>query len=59
MEEVLVFQHDPFDDLGFFAEVLEKERANYRIIRLFHGEMPTEGLAAYRRSHYSRRSDGY
>jgi len=42
MEEVLVFQHDPFEDLGFFAEVLEKERANHRIIRLFHGEMPNE-----------------
>ena len=24
MDEVLVFQHDPFEDLGFFAEVLEK-----------------------------------
>jgi GMP synthase-like glutamine amidotransferase len=42
MEEVLVFQHDPFEDLGFFAEVLDRERAAYRIIRLFHGEMPTE-----------------
>src|SRR5258705_11652191 len=42
MEEVLVFQHDPFEDLGFFAEVLEKQRADYRVIRLFHGEMPAE-----------------
>jgi len=42
MEEVLVFQHDPSEDLGFFAEVLEKQRANYRVIRLFHGEMPAE-----------------
>lgn len=42
MEEVLVFQHDPFEDLGFFAEVLEKLGAQYRVIRLFHGEMPTE-----------------
>jgi GMP synthase (glutamine-hydrolysing) len=42
MEEVLVFQHDPFEDLGFFAEVLEKHRASYRVIRLFHGEMPAE-----------------
>ena len=42
MEEVLIFQHDPFEDLGFFAEVLEKQRANYRTIRLFHGEMPAE-----------------
>ena len=42
MEEVLVFQHDPFEDLGFFAEVLKKEHANYRTIRLFHGEVPDE-----------------
>lgn len=42
MEEVLVFQHDPFEDLGFFAEVLDRERATYRTIRLFHGEMPAE-----------------
>ena len=39
MDEVLVFQHDPFQDLGFFAEVLEKDGANYRVIRLFDGEM--------------------
>jgi GMP synthase-like glutamine amidotransferase len=43
MEEVLVFQHDPFEDLGFFAEVLDRERATYRAIRLFHGEMPADG----------------
>jgi GMP synthase-like glutamine amidotransferase len=42
MDEVLVFQHDPFEELGFFAEVLDKQRAYYRTIRLFHGEMPTE-----------------
>jgi GMP synthase (glutamine-hydrolysing) len=42
MGEVLVFQHDPFEDLGFFAEVLEKQRANFRTIRLFHGEIPAE-----------------
>ena len=42
MEEVLVFQHDPFEDLGFFAEVLEKQGADYRVLRLFHGEMPAE-----------------
>jgi GMP synthase-like glutamine amidotransferase len=42
MDEVLVFQHDPFEDLGFFAEVLEKQRAGYRTIRLFHGELPAE-----------------
>jgi GMP synthase (glutamine-hydrolysing) len=42
MEEVLVFQHDPFEDLGFFAQVLDKEAASYRTVRLFHGEMPAE-----------------
>ena len=42
MEEVLVFQHDPFEDLGFSAEVLEKHGTNYRVLRLFHGEMPGE-----------------
>src|SRR5262245_49760453 len=44
MDEVLVFQHDPFEDLGFFAEVLEKQGADYRVIRLFHGEMPEAEL---------------
>lgn len=43
MDEVLVFQHDPFEDLGFFAEVLEKQGTDYRVVRLFHGEMPSEG----------------
>jgi len=44
MSEVLVFQHDPFEDLGFFAEVLEKQGADYRVVHLFHGEMPSEEL---------------
>lgn len=44
MSEVLVFQHDPFEDLGFFAEVLQKQEADYRVVRLFHGEMPAEDL---------------
>jgi GMP synthase (glutamine-hydrolysing) len=44
MSEVLVFQHDPFEDLGFFAEVLQKQGAEYRVVRLFHGEMPAEKL---------------
>lgn len=42
MAEVLVFQHDPFEDLGFFAEVLDKQGADYRVLRLFHGEMPAD-----------------
>jgi GMP synthase (glutamine-hydrolysing) len=45
MSEVLVFQHDPFEDLGLFAEVLEKQGADYRVVRLFHGEMPAEELS--------------
>ena len=40
--EVLIFQHDPFEDAGLFAEVLEKQRASYRTVRLFHGETPTD-----------------
>ena len=42
MEEILVFQHDPFEDLGVFAEVLERQAAGYRVIRLFDVETPTE-----------------
>src|SRR5512140_511854 len=42
MGEVVVFQHGPFEDLGFFAEVLEKQDVAYRVVRLFHGEMPEE-----------------
>ena len=42
MEEILVFQHDPFEDLGVFGEVLDKQRASCRVIRLFHGEVPAE-----------------
>lgn len=48
MEEVLVFQHDPFEDLGFFGEVLDKQGADYRVVRLFHGEMPAEEWAHVR-----------
>jgi GMP synthase-like glutamine amidotransferase len=42
MKEVLVFQHDVFVDLGFFSEVFDKQGAEYRVVRLFHGEMPAE-----------------
>jgi GMP synthase (glutamine-hydrolysing) len=42
MEEVLVFQHDPFEDLGVFAEVLDRKKATHRSVRLFHGETPGE-----------------
>jgi GMP synthase (glutamine-hydrolysing) len=40
MEEVLIFQHDLFADLGIFAEILEKQKTQFRTVRLFHGEMP-------------------
>jgi GMP synthase (glutamine-hydrolysing) len=42
MEEILVFQHDPFEDLGVFAGILERQAAHYRVIQLFDGETPTE-----------------
>jgi GMP synthase (glutamine-hydrolysing) len=42
MEQVLIFQHDPFQDLGFFAEVLARHRTHYRVVRLFNGENPAE-----------------
>jgi GMP synthase (glutamine-hydrolysing) len=42
MTDVLVFQHDPFEDLGLFAEILTKQGYNFRLVRLFQGEMPTE-----------------
>jgi GMP synthase (glutamine-hydrolysing) len=42
MEEVLVFQHDAFEDLGFFAEVLGRHRIDFRTVRFFHGETPYE-----------------
>jgi GMP synthase-like glutamine amidotransferase len=40
--EVLIFQHDPFEEAGCFAEVLQKQRTSYRTVRLFHGETPTD-----------------
>ena len=42
MEEVLVFQHAPFEDLGLFGEVFERQGADYRVLRLFEGQMPAE-----------------
>jgi len=42
MEEVLVFQHDSYEDLGIFAEVLEKFGVDYRVLRLHDGEMPAD-----------------
>lgn len=42
MEDILVFQHDPLEDLGLFAQLLERERSSFRYIRLFREEIPTE-----------------
>jgi GMP synthase-like glutamine amidotransferase len=43
MEEILVFQNDPFEDLSVFAEILQRQGGGYRVIRLFHGEAPPVG----------------
>lgn len=42
MDEILVFQHDPLEDLGSFAQVLEKHHQPFRYLRIFEGEMPTQ-----------------
>lgn len=42
MKEIVVFQHEPEEDLGFFAEILEKQNFGFRCLRLFDGEVPTE-----------------
>lgn len=42
MEDILVFQHDPLEELGIFAQVLEKQKRKFCYLRLFEGEMPTE-----------------
>jgi len=35
MEDIFVFQHDPLEELGIFAPVLEKHRLSFRYVRLF------------------------
>lgn len=42
MDEILLFQHDAVEDLGLFIDVFRKERAGFRPIRMFQGEMPPE-----------------
>ena len=42
MEDILVFQHDPFEDLGIFVSAIEEHHLSFRTIRLFEGETPTE-----------------
>jgi len=42
MKHLLVFQHDPLEDLGIFAQVLEKHDLGFCPIRFYEGGMPTE-----------------
>lgn len=42
MEDILVFQHDPLEELGIFGQVLERHNLSFRYIRLFQGEEPSE-----------------
>jgi len=46
MDDILVFQHDPSEDLGNFAQVLERHHLSFRYFRLFQGEVPTEDWEA-------------
>lgn len=40
MKGILVFQHDPVEGLGLFAQVLEKQRLSFHMIQVFQGETP-------------------
>lgn len=42
MEDILVFQHDPLEDLGLFAQVLERDHLGFHYVRLFQEELPTD-----------------
>lgn len=42
MEDILVFQHDPAEELGIFVPVLEEHHLNFAAVRLFEGEIPAE-----------------
>lgn len=48
MEAILVFQHDPLEDLGVFAQVLERHHAHFRTVRLFQDETPNEDWESIR-----------
>jgi len=48
MEEIWIFQHDPLEDLGIFAQVLEAHHLSFRYVRLFQDEMPPEDSGAIR-----------
>lgn len=40
MKDILVFQHDPLEELGIFAQLLERQKLGFHYIRLFQGEVP-------------------
>lgn len=42
MKDILVFQHDPLEDLGLFAQLLEKQNLSFRTVRLYQAETPSE-----------------
>ncbi len=42
MEDILVFQHDPYEELGIFVSVLEEHHLSFATVRLFEGEIPAE-----------------
>jgi len=42
VKDILVFQHDPFEELGNFANVLKRNNLNFHLIRLFQHEIPTQ-----------------
>lgn len=48
MQDILIFQHDPREDLGIFAQVLEARHLSFRYIRLFQDEIPPEDWEAIR-----------
>ena len=57
MEEVLVFQHDPFEDLGFFAEVLEKQGCGLSSCSFVSRRNAGGGMGTCKRADRSRRAD--
>ncbi|MBI2985924.1 MAG: gamma-glutamyl-gamma-aminobutyrate hydrolase family protein [Deltaproteobacteria bacterium] len=42
MDDILVFQHEPAEELGSFAHLLDEQGIGYSHIRLFGDEIPTE-----------------
>jgi GMP synthase (glutamine-hydrolysing) len=42
VKHLLIFQHDPLEDLGVFEQVLERYNVSFRHVRLYEGGTPTE-----------------